>query len=225
MYESTINFTFDTICPWTYLAKHRLDKALEQVCTPETSQKVTFTLKYHPYQLYPTFSSEGEPKYDWYKRTKYPTDDQMEKYIKVMTFQGAGEIPFNFREGYIANTLDAHRIIQYFQESKSPEVTNKLVLALYKAYFEEGKHPSSAETLIAACKEAGIDEEEAKRVVEDESEGLMDVKSAIREQASNGVDSVPVVMIEGRRRDVTLTGAKEVGEYVKALEQVVKESQ
>jgi len=47
---------------------------------------------------------------------------------------------------------------------------------------------------------------------------------AIREQASNGIDSVPYVVIEGRRRDVTIQGAKEVEEYVKSLQQVIKES-
>jgi predicted DsbA family dithiol-disulfide isomerase len=47
---------------------------------------------------------------------------------------------------------------------------------------------------------------------------------AIREQAGNGVDSVPYIVFEGKRRDFTLIGAKEVGEYVKTLEQVVKEA-
>ncbi len=46
----------------------------------------------------------------------------------------------------------------------------------------------------------------------------------IREQASNGVDSVPFVMIEGKRRDVTIQGANEVEDYEKALRQIVKES-
>ena len=72
--------------------------------------------------------------------------------------------------------------------------------------------------------DAGIEEEEAKRVVSDESEGMMEVKMLIREQLGNGVDSVPHIVIEGKRRDVTVVGAKEVEEYVKALEQVVKES-
>lgn len=46
----------------------------------------------------------------------------------------------------------------------------------------------------------------------------------IREQAGNGIDSVPYVVVEGRRRDFTLEGAKEVVEYLKTLEQVAKES-
>ena len=46
----------------------------------------------------------------------------------------------------------------------------------------------------------------------------------VREQASNGIDTVPNIMIEGKRRDITLVGAKEVEEYTKALKQIVKES-
>ena len=46
----------------------------------------------------------------------------------------------------------------------------------------------------------------------------------VREQAGNGVDSVPYIMFEGKRRDLTLVGAKEVEEYVKALETISRES-
>ena len=61
-------------------------------------------------------------------------------------------------------------------------------------------------------------------MVGDEHEGLVEVKSLIREQAGNGVDSVPFVVLEGRRRDITLQGAQEVEDYEKALRQIVKES-
>lgn len=46
----------------------------------------------------------------------------------------------------------------------------------------------------------------------------------VREQASNGVDSVPYIVFEGRRRDFTLEGAREVGEYRKAMEGVAREA-
>jgi predicted DsbA family dithiol-disulfide isomerase len=99
-----------------------------------------------------------------------------------------------------------------------------LGLALYQQYFEEEKHPSSKETLLKACLEAGIEEQEAKKVIDDENEGLTDVKMMIQEQVSNDIDSVPNIVFEGKKRDFTLVGAKEVNEYVKAMEQVIKES-
>lgn len=61
-------------------------------------------------------------------------------------------------------------------------------------------------------------------MIDDPQEGLQEVKMLIREQAGNGVDAVPYIVIEGRRRDITLQGAKEVDEYVKALERVAKEN-
>ena len=46
----------------------------------------------------------------------------------------------------------------------------------------------------------------------------------IREQAGNGVDSVPYIIMEGKRRDFTLEGAKEVEDYLKEMERLVKET-
>jgi predicted DsbA family dithiol-disulfide isomerase len=148
----------------------------------------------------------------------------MKTYMTLMTAYGVSAgINYKFG-GTVANTMDAHRVIQHFQEEKGAEVANKLVNSLYRQYFEEEKHPSTEETLLAACKEAGIDEKEAKTFIDDEYEGLQDTKMLIREQASNGVDSVPFVLIEGKRRDLTIQGANEVEDYVKALNQIVKES-
>lgn len=225
MYESTIAFTLDTICPWTYLAKKRLDEALRRIRSTDASSKVNFTVVYCPYQLYPEATQEGESKYDWYKKSKYgDSEEKMKMYTTLMSAYGASAgISYKFG-GTVANTLQAHRVIQFFQESSGPAIADKLVNSLYRQYFEEEKHPSSEETLLTACKEAGIPEEEAKKVVADRDEGLLETKMKIREQQSNGVDSVPYVVVEGRRRDVTIQGANEVEDYVKALEKIVKEA-
>ncbi|KAF8855129.1 thioredoxin-like protein [Acephala macrosclerotiorum] len=224
MYDSTINFTLDTICP-SPATLRRLDEALRRVRETDASSKVKFTILYQPYQLYPEATQTGEDKYDWYKKSRYgDSEEKMKMYITLMTAYGVSAgINYKFG-GTVANTLQAHRVIQYFQEEKGPEVADKLVNSLYKQYFEEEKHPSSKDTLLQACKDAGIGEEEAKKVIDDESEGLMDTKMKIKEQAGNGVDSVPFVMVEGKRRDITIQGANEVEDYVKALQQIVKES-
>lgn len=53
---------------------------------------------------------------------------------------------------------------------------------------------------------------------------MQSVKQLIRKQALNGIDSVPYIIFEGKRRDFTLEGAKEVEDYLKVLGQVAKES-
>lgn len=144
-------------------------------------------------------------------------------YTAIMSAYGRAEgISFKFG-GTVANTLPAHRLIQYYQATRGSDCADKIIDSLYSRYFEREEHPSAPETLVGAAVDAGIAEEEARRFVEgDEFEG--EVKSAIRKQADNGVDAVPFVVIEGRKRDVALTGAKEVGQYVKSLEQVMRES-
>lgn len=97
-------------------------------------------------------------------------------------------------------------------------------LALYSRYFEHQQHPSTDQTLLHAATEAGILESNAKRVFEGRSEGLQDVKMLLREQTGNGVDNVPYIVVEGKRRDLTLIGTKEVEEYEKVLAIVVRES-
>ncbi|KAK7454785.1 hypothetical protein Landi51_02994 [Colletotrichum acutatum] len=134
----------------------------------------------------------------------------------------AAGINFSFG-GTMSNTLPSHRIIQHFQEAKNAETANRLVDALYSRYFECEQDQNSKDVLVDACVEAGISETEAKAVVDDESEGKMETRNMIRMAAMDGVDSVPYIMFEGRRRDLTLIGAKEVDEYVKALQTIIKE--
>ncbi|KAL8695009.1 MAG: hypothetical protein Q9218_000481 [Villophora microphyllina] len=286
-YESQICFTLDTVCPWTYLAKNRQehsnttgqrpllmpsycaaglikaskghDHALDQFRSSPSSKDVSFTIKYLPYQLYPEMSKEGVDKYEWYKRTKWDnSEERMQKFVTLMSTYGKGAgIDFDFH-GTVANTLDAHRFILHYQEELGPEVADNIIHSLYTQYFTQRAHPSAPATLLKAGSDVGIDEAKAKPFVDDEYEGLQETKMLIKEQASNGVDSVstpsiavrtypfqalkklggvtgsqvsdtlrlqvPYVTIEGKRRDFTLVGAKETGEYLKALESVAKEA-
>ncbi|USP78060.1 uncharacterized protein yc1106_05334 [Curvularia clavata] len=224
-YESTITFTLDTICPWTYLGFTRLTRALSAYRSANPNSPATFTLKLAPYQLYPDFPSEGTDKYQWYKEKKYNgSDERMDMYMRYMGDLGNQEsIKFDFAGGMVANTLHAHRVLYWLQANKGPDAALAALRYLYEQYFQHRAHPASQEVLEKACVEGGLSEEEASKLVADEQEGLRDVKDAIREQAGNGVDSVPYVVFEGRKRDFTLIGAKSVEEYEKVLGQVEKE--
>ena len=128
VYDSTITFTLDTICPWTYLAKARLSRALDQFRESHKDAPINYTLRYAPYQLYAEASKEGEDKYDWYKNSRYDgSEEKMSKYMAIMSAYGRNEgINFKFG-GKVANTLDAHRLIQHYQEEEGPEVADKII--------------------------------------------------------------------------------------------------
>lgn len=168
----------------------------------------------------------------------------MKKYTTVMSAYGVPVgIDFKFH-GMIANTLDAHRLIQHYQEQNGPEAADKIVncmhitqnmtvittfltrlpVALYEQYFIQEAHPSAPGTLLQAALDGGVERAEADAFLGDEYEALPETKMLIREQAGNGIDSVPYVVFEGKRRDFTLEGAKEVEEYLKEMEKLVKET-
>ncbi|KAH7326138.1 hypothetical protein B0I35DRAFT_405427 [Stachybotrys elegans] len=225
MYESNVVFTLDTICPWhrTFVAKKRLDQAIEQVRSSPSASAIAFTLRFDPFQLQPDLP-ETTDKQEWYLENKHMGNAEAQKmyheHMKALASSVDADLRF---DGHIGNTFHAHRVIQHFQEEAGPETANRLVDVLYRRYFCEARHPAADDTLIEACTEAGIDEKEARRVVEDRSLGERELKQTLNSVGMD-VDAVPVVRIEGRRRDITLTGAKEVAAYVKALETVTKES-
>jgi len=147
----------------------------------------------------------------------------MAMYTQYMSVLGEKEgIRFDWG-GIMANSVDALRVLLVVQDAKGAEAATTVLQSLYAQYFAQQQHPSSPSTLRTALRAAGLSDEEAESMVEDGEVGLEEVKEGIRENTGNGVDSVPYVVFEGRKRDFTLVGAKEVGDYVKALEAVAKE--
>ena len=124
-------------------------------------------------------------------------------YMDVMSDLGKKEgVEFDFG-GMLGNTLDAHRVLHVLgSEEEGEDRAVKSLESLYKQYFEEKKHPSSTETLITACLAAGMAEDEAKELVQDRERGKREVERKVREQGADGVDSVPYVVFEGRKRCV-----------------------
>lgn len=85
-------------------------------------------MKYLPYQLYPEGPQEPQDKKAFYKTTSYAqTEARFKMYSTYMQVLGVGVgINFSFG-GLIANTLHAHRLIQYYQEEKGPETADKMI--------------------------------------------------------------------------------------------------
>lgn len=127
--------------------------------------------------------------------------------------------------GVTGNTLPAHRVLQVVRREVGEEAAWRVLAGLYRRYFEEEADPASGETLEGACIEAGLEGEWVKGVVGDEERGLEEVKRVLGRKRADGVDSVPHVVFEGMRRDITVVGAREVDEYVKTLQTIIKESQ
>ncbi|KAF5651188.1 hypothetical protein F52700_93 [Fusarium sp. NRRL 52700] len=224
MYPSQITFVMDTICPWTYLGKRRLDEALAQFRSSNSSSSICFKLHFASYQPNPSRPKTIPDRAAYALHKKHNDNREAQKIFEehMLSLAQPLKLPISFT-GPTGNSFPGHRVIQQVQESQGAEVTNKLVDAVFRLYFAEGRHPGSDDMLIEACVEAGIDEGMAKSLVEDKSRGERDTKEKIRSTGMD-IDAVPTVVIEGRKRDLSLTGLKEVSEYIKAMETIRKES-
>ncbi|OCK82581.1 hypothetical protein K432DRAFT_218416 [Lepidopterella palustris CBS 459.81] len=109
--------------------------------------------------------------------------------------------------GEVENTIDAHPVVQWVQETRGEAAVLRLIESLYSQYFENEKHPSLVETLLTATTAAGVPEKETRAFIEDEYGGLQEVKMLIREQAGNVVDAVPHVIVEGKKRGFHVAGS------------------
>ncbi|KFA63292.1 hypothetical protein S40285_07782 [Stachybotrys chlorohalonatus IBT 40285] len=197
--------------------------ALEQVRASRSQPAVVFTLIFEPFQLQPAMPATADRQV-WSLQHKHLDSAAGQAIYQdyVGTLAAAAGATLRF-DGPVGNTLHAHRVMQHLQSTEGPETANRLVDALYRLYFCEAKHPAADDTLMEACVEAGVNEADAREVVRNKALGEKELRTQLRTVASD-VDAVPVVRVEGRRRDITLIGAKEVEAYVKALETVIKES-
>jgi predicted DsbA family dithiol-disulfide isomerase len=133
--------------------------------------------------------------------------------------------------GVVANSLPAHRLIQHLQQKReideeeySYDKIEKFMDHLYQSYFTHSQHPSSVKTLASCIKEAGLPMSRDQVAAFLASDKLArETKAMVAEQEVNDVTGVPDVRIDGRRRDITLVGAKFVEEYAAALRQIIKE--
>ena len=117
---------------------------------------------------------------------------------------------YNFDKAIIANSLDAHRLIQMAKKYKLGDVAEE---RLFKAYFTEGKNVGDHITLIELGKDIGLDKEEVKRML-NSGEYTKDVHHDIEEAKQLGIRGVPFFVMN---RKYVVSGAQPVDSFLQAL--------
>jgi predicted DsbA family dithiol-disulfide isomerase len=185
----TIDVVSDVVCPWCYLGKRRLEKALTIV------SEVPTVVRWRPYRLDPTIPPEGIDRKD-YIIGKFGSLEAIEPAHERLTAYGKAEgIDYHFeRIERSANTIDAHRLIRWAAAAGLQEA---MVERLFAAEFTEGKDVGSIPVLAALAGEVGLDAEAiARRLASDEdrAEVIAEVENATR----IGVTGVPCFILDGR---------------------------
>jgi len=144
-----IDIVSDTVCPWCFIGKRRLEKAL--ALRPD----MEFDIRWRAYRLDPTIPPEGVDRKQ-YMQAKFGNNPNRQAMQDALNQAGDGEgIAFAFDKiARSPNTLDSHRLIRW---SATAGVQNEVVERLFEAYFEEGRDIGNADVLIEIAAEAGMD--------------------------------------------------------------------
>jgi len=139
----------DPICPWCYIGKARLDRALE------ARSDHPFKIEWHPHQLNPDMPVEGMDRRAYLEAKFGGKDGAVQAYLPVATEAEASGIKINLDAiTHTPNTLNAHRLIHWAGiEGKQNAVVN----SLFRAYFVEGKNIGDAQVLADIASASHMD--------------------------------------------------------------------
>lgn len=205
-----IDIISDVVCPWCYVAKRQLERALAQ--RPGLQAQI----RWFPYQLHPEAPAEGYPYRETIERKH--GRQMIEMMFGRITAAGAAvglELHLD-RIARGANTLDAHRLIEW---ARAEGREDAMVEALFRAYFCEGRDVGDRATLAAIAGEVGLDGAAiAARLAG--AEGRAEVLERIRYSRDQGVTGVPFFVFDGK---LSLSGAQGEETFLQVLDRVAAE--
>jgi predicted DsbA family dithiol-disulfide isomerase len=179
----------DVICPWCFVAKENLDKALE-LAGPELQVKITW----RPYELNPQMPRQGMDRRE-YRSKKFGSWEHSQA-LDAQVAEAGERAGITFRHDLMArtpNTFQAHRLIWLAGEKG---VQGAVVEALFRAYFTEGCDVGDNSVLIAIAIEAGLDQERTKAFLEG-NDGSDEVRLEEQAAMAAGISGVPTFILNG----------------------------
>jgi predicted DsbA family dithiol-disulfide isomerase len=192
-----IDIISDVVCPWCFIGKRRLEKALS--LRPEVEPEIVW----RPFQLNPDMPEEGMARAD-YMAAKFGDRAHSRRIHQTIADAGASVgIAFAFdRILRSPNTLKAHRLIRHATRRGLGHAT---VTRLFESYFLEGRDIGDIETLATIAGEAGLDATAAAAYLASDAE-RDDVVSEDRNARRLGVNAVPCYIFDGQ---YAISGAQE----------------
>jgi predicted DsbA family dithiol-disulfide isomerase len=154
-----IDIWSDVRCPFCYIGKRKFEAALERFAHKDKVEVV-----WHSFQLDPTLETRSDLNVsDYLAERKGLTREQVEQMHQHVQ-DAAGEIGlhFNFDRAVLANSFNAHRLIQF---AKTQGLGNDMEERLFKAHFIDGENIDDGETLVQIGVSIGLSPVETKEVI------------------------------------------------------------
>lgn len=202
-----IDVVSDVVCPWCFIGKRRLDKAVAAADVP-------VAIRWRPYQLDPTIPHGGKSRRE-YMAAKFGSAERIKEIQARIEAAGVSErIPFAFdRIAVSPNTLDAHRVIRWAGEAGISDV---VVEGLFEAYFLQGRDIGNPAVLAEIAAAAGMDSDAvAARLASDEDRSA--VQNEVQAAQRMGVTGVPTFILVGRYAVVGAQPSQDIAAMLRSI--------
>ncbi|KAH6644145.1 thioredoxin-like protein [Boeremia exigua] len=212
MTNFNINIVSDTVCPWCYVGKQRLDKAIAAYKQKHPESGDTFSTTWHPFYLNPDAGKSVDKQEVYVKKFGQERVATMQQMLaKIGKDEG---ISFKFG-GRTGNTRDSHRLIQ-LGKTKGPKMQTRVVEELFAGYFENEKDITAREMLIESGVKAGLEEKEIKEWL-DNGKGGAEVDKEVQNAREQNISGVPNFTIND---SFEISGAQEPAAFVQLFERL-----
>jgi len=203
----TIEVYSDVVCPWCYVGKRRLERALDQL-----NGVVQTRITWRPFQLNPTMPKDGMDRAT-YLEAKFGSLDAFRQLEEHVLAAGEAErIPFAFEKvARASNTFLAHRLIWYAGQQGRQDA---VVESLFRGYFTEGADIGSVSVLGQLAGRAGLAAAAVELFLQSE-EGTTEVKAEEAAGHRLGIRGVPHFVLN---QASGISGAQPVDVFVSAIE-------
>ncbi|MEJ8573256.1 DsbA family oxidoreductase [Microbaculum marinum] len=172
----------DTICPWCYIGKRRLEKAM--ALRPD----IRVDVRWRPYQLDATIPSGGVDRKEYLERKFGGPERAQQIYANIRAAGAEEDIPFAFEKiARTPNTINSHRLIRW---AATADRQDAVVERLFQRYFLEGGDVESPEALVEIAREQGMDADLIAELIAGDADVEL-VEREIRTAQKIGVTGVP----------------------------------
>jgi predicted DsbA family dithiol-disulfide isomerase len=179
----------DPICPWCYIGKAHLDRAL--AAAPDHP----FVIEWHPFQLNPDMPADGMDRRAYLEGKFGGKEGAVKAYAPVVEHAQTAGLKINF-EGMqrTPNTLNAHRLIHWAGIEGRQTAA---VSALFKAYFVDTRDIGDVEVLSDIADSIEMDASVVARLLSTD-EDMQNIRDRDAHSRAMGVNSVPTFIVGGK---------------------------
>ncbi|MBW4708840.1 DsbA family oxidoreductase [Roseobacter sp. YSTF-M11] len=179
----------DPICPWCYIGKTHLDKALAE------HPGHPFRIEWHPFQLNPDMPREGMDRRDYLEGKFGGKEGAVRAYAPVVEHAKAAGLQIDF-EGMkrTPNTLDAHRLIHWAGIEGRQTAA---VAALFDAYFVQARDIGDHDVLADIADGIEMDAAVVRKLLQSDADEK-DIRDRDAHSRAMGVNSVPTFVVANK---------------------------